>query len=46
MRKEIRRLLTQWFLGLAFWICPENDDTDKSFKIEFAKFLISNIKKL
>lgn len=38
---EFKKLLTQWFLSLAFWICP-----NESFKLEFSKFLINNIEKL
>lgn len=41
MRVELRKLFTQWFLSLAFWICP-----NESFKVEFSKFLIDNINKL
>lgn len=41
MRNEIKKLFTQWFLNLAFWICP-----DEEFKLEFSKFLIKNIKDL
>jgi len=41
LKLEFKKLLTQWFLSLAFWICP-----NESFKLEFSKFLIDNIKNL
>lgn len=41
MKTEIKKLLAQWLLEFAFYILPESE-----FKVEFAKFLISNIKKL
>lgn len=41
LKLELKKTLTQLALSFAFWICP-----NESFKIEFAKFLVANIKNL
>lgn len=38
---EIRKYLTEKIFELALYVCPEGD-----FKIELAKFIITNIWKL
>jgi hypothetical protein len=46
IKLEFRKLFTQLALNFAFWVCPEESNSNKVFKTKFAEFLIENLKNL